>query len=520
MDTLIAFCVRRPVAMIMGVLALFLGAFLALLSLPLEKLPPLSYPRVTVETAYPGMAASDIRSIVSIPLEDALSSVKGLERMRSVSRDGASLIILDFRWGLDPNTASLEVREIIDGIYPVLPEGTEKPLVLPGDSREEAHAVVAVRAKNGDQVFARRLAEYELKARFRRIEGLSRAVLSGGDVPELSVELDLNRLPGQGPAAVAEILARELADIPGGSAREGSQELVIISRGKPESPEELGSLVLPGINGPLYTADISRTTIKPERKKSIFIYNNEEQVCLELFRREGADPVRLSRDILRTVEEAGKLFARDAEIQVVYDGAAEITGAMTGFFKAALLGIVSVGGILALFMRRVRYCLLAGFSIPFSAAAVLAVLAASGRSLNGMSLSGLTMGIGLVSDVSVIVLDLLHRSLGKDFPGADETAGLVSSVSLSSFAGTLTTIVVFLPVFFLPGPLGALYGDLSLSLIVSVSSGWVYSQFILPPLYRFCFIPERENEISPDAPKGKALTALTRYLAGRQTETL
>ncbi|MDR1177303.1 MAG: efflux RND transporter permease subunit [Spirochaetaceae bacterium] len=502
MKSLVLFCVKRPVAMIMAVLALFLGALLALLALPLEKLPPLSYPRVTVETAYPGMAASDIRSIVTIPLEDALSSVKGLERMRSVSRDGASLVILDFRWGLDPNTASLEAREIIDGVYPVLPEGTEKPLVVPGDSREEAHAVIAVRAKNGDQVFARRLAEYELKARFRRIEGLSGAVLSGGDVPELSVELDLNRMvrQGAGPAVVAEILSRELADMPGGSAREGSQELVIVGRGKPEVPGELASMVLPGINGPLYASDISRTILKPARKKSIFIYNNEEQVCLELFRRQGSDPVGLSRDIRRTVKEAEKLFSKDAEIRIVYDGASEITGAMTDFFRAAALGVAAVGAILAFFMGRIRYCLLAGFSIPFSAAAVLAALAASGRSLNSMSLSGLTMGIGLVSDVSVIVLDLLHRSFGNRFPGTGETADAVSRVSLSSFAGTLTTIVVFLPVFFLPGPLGALYGDLSLSLIVSVSSGWAYSQFILPPLYRFFFTPERKKKISPNSP--------------------
>ncbi|MDR1210607.1 MAG: efflux RND transporter permease subunit, partial [Spirochaetaceae bacterium] len=508
MKSLVLLCVSRPVAVIMAVLALFLGALLALLVLPLEKLPPLSYPRVTVETAYPGMAASDIRSIVTIPLEDALSSVKGLERMRSVSRDGASLVILDFRWGLDPNTASLEAREIIDGVYPVLPEGTEKPLVVPGDSREEAHAVIAVRAKNGDQVFARRLAEYELKARFRRIEGLSGAVLSGGDVPELSVELDLNRMvrQGVGPAAVAEILSRELTDMPGGSAREGSQELVIVGKGKPEVPGELASMVFPGINGPLYTSDISRTILKPERKKSLFIYNNEEQVCLELFRRQGSDPVGLSRDIRKTVKEAEKIFSKDAEIRIVYDGASEITGAMTDFFRAAILGVAAVGVILAFFMGRIRYCLLAGFSLPFSAAAVLAVLAASGRSLNSMSLSGLTMGIGLVSDVSVIVLDLLHRSFGNRFPGTGETADAVSRVSLSSFAGTLTTIVVFLPVFFLPGPLGALYGDLSLSLIVSVSSGWAYSQFILPPLYRFFFTPEKEKKISPNFPAIKKKT--------------
>ncbi|MDL2230108.1 efflux RND transporter permease subunit [Treponema sp. OttesenSCG-928-L16] len=176
MNSIIQLCVKRPVTVIMVILAVLLAGGFAITRLPLDKLPEISYPRITVETMYPGMGATDVRSIITIPIEDALSSVKGLERMRSVSRDGASVIVLDFRWGLDPNTISVLVREAIDAVYPSLPEGIKKPVVVPGDPNQEAHAIIAVRSNSEDSSFARNLAEYELRARFRRIDGVAGCV--------------------------------------------------------------------------------------------------------------------------------------------------------------------------------------------------------------------------------------------------------------------------------------------------------------------------------------------------------
>jgi multidrug efflux pump subunit AcrB len=488
MRALIRFCAGRPVMMTMILGALILGGGLSFLSLPLDRLPELAYPRVTVETLYPGMGAQDIRSMVTIPLEDALSSVKGLQRIRSVSRDDASVTVLDFRWGADPAAASVLVREAIDAVYPALPEGTGKPSVIPGESGEEPLVIAAVSSRTGSAGFERNLAEYELRARFRRLDGTGSVVLVGGENSEARIRLDLPRAFSRSifPAEFARIIASETADVPAGNIREGDLDLAVVSTGRPGSLEELSRLIVPAPAGPLSISDVSVLNREPARWKSLFIAGGREQVALEIYRRPGTNPAALSREIRKTLDEAAELFSRDAELSLVYDASASIVQGIKDLGLSALCSAAAVALILFFFIRRFRYSLLAVLSIPLSAATALVVLALTGRSLNTMSLGGLAMGIGLVSDTAVIVLDLLCRRFDAApvRPGPVELGDCVATVSGSSMASTLTTAVVFIPIVFLPGPLGALFGDLSIALVASITAGWLYAQLVLPVLYR------------------------------------
>jgi multidrug efflux pump subunit AcrB len=490
---LISLCAGRPVAVVMILASLFLGALFSLSLLPLDRLPELRSPRVTVETLYPGMGAEDIRSIVTIPVEDALSPVKGLERVRSVSRDGASVLSLDFRWGTDPQAASVLVREAIDVVYPALPEGVKKPAVLPGDAAAEAHGIIAVFARNGDAVFARNLAEYELRSRLRRIDGVGTVILVGGENAEERIRLDIPRLISRGLDAgdFAQLLSMETADVPAGNAREGDMELVVVSSGRPSSTEELSSLILPAGSGPLRLSGAGDLALEPGRRKSLFLFEGREGAALEIYRRPGADPVRLSRDIKKMLAETGGVFGRDAEIRLIHDSSGAIVRLIVNLCVSALLGALAVTGTLIVFIRQARWGLLAALSIPVSASAGLIALALGGRSLNGMSLGGLAMGIGLVSDTGVLILELLHsrfRGLTRR-PLPEELGAAAASVAGSSFASMLTTAVVFVPVIFLPGPLGSLFGDTAAALVSSIAAGWFYAQFCLPSLYRVFFRP-------------------------------
>jgi multidrug efflux pump subunit AcrB len=511
-------CVRRPVTVVMFLSAALLAGIYSLSVLPVQRLPDYSFPRVTVETRYPGMGAGDIRSIVTVPIEDALSSVKGLRRIRSVSRDGASLVVLDFAWGAESGTASVLVREAIDAVYPGLPEGVQKPAVIPGDPDEEPQIVVAVSSPHGES-FARNLAEYEIRSRLRRVSGTSAVVLLGGELNELEVQADIPRAVSRGffPADIAVLLASETSSVPAGNAREGDRELVVVSSGRPESVEELTGLVLPSDKGPLALKDLGDVFVGTARKKSLFVAagRNGGETALEIYRRPGADPLKLSREVNRAVDEAAALFGRDADIRVVWDEAPSITGGIRNLFLSACFGSAAVAGVLFFSLRRFRYGLLAGFSIPVSAAASLSVLAASGASLNGMSVSGIALGIGLVSDTSVIILDLLHKSFGgrKTRPGFSELSRAAASVAASGLGGTLTTALVFLPVLFLPGPLGSLFGDLSVSLMVSVGTGWAYAQFALPCLYRISFRGFTDRDKNGTASRPVRKTALDQKTA-------
>jgi len=491
MNGLINLFVRRPVTVIMILAALIIAAVFSIFTLPVNRLPDFSVPRVTVETVYPGMAANEIRTLVTIPLEDGLSPIKGLEKMRSVSRDNRSLISMDFRWGTDPMAAAVLVREAVDAVYPGLPEGVRKPAVTSGDSANEPHAVIAISSHNGNAEFARKLAEYELRARLRRIDGVGSVVLVGGEIAEERISLDVPRLAAIGirPSEFVELLSRETADIPAGNARDGNMELVVVSSGKPDSAASLSQLILPAGNGVLRTQDAGEIYSASARRESIFVFDGKEAAALEIFRRPGSDPLRLSREIRKTLDEAASLFSRDAQIKLVTDSSPSLIAGITGLLISAGLGAAAVITVLLIFIRRLKYSLLAALSIPVSAAAGICVLSITEKSLNSMSLCGLAMGIGLVSDISVIVLDLLHRSFGEgdSVPLPEEIGNKAFSIAGSSVASTLTTALVFAPIIMLPGPLGSLFGDIAAALVTSVTFGWFYAQFCLPSLYRLSF---------------------------------
>jgi multidrug efflux pump subunit AcrB len=495
MNGLINLFIRRPVTVVMIIAAVIIAAIFSLFSLPVNRLPDFSVPRVMVETVYSGMAADEIRSFVTIPLEDGLSPIKGLERMRSISRDNRSIISLDFRWGTDPMAASVLVREAVDAVYPALPEGVRKPAVMSSDAAGEPHAVIAVSSRNGNAQFERKLAEYELRARLRRIDGAGSVVLVGGEVIEERLSLDVPKLSALGlsPSEFAGLLARETADIPAGNARDGNMELVITASGRPDSTAELSKIILPVTNGSIIVEDAGHLYPAAAKKESIFVHNGKEATALEIFRRPGADPLRLSKEIQKTINEAASLFSRDAQIEVISDAAPSLISRINGLLISAVLGVLAVFCVLLFFIRSFKHSLLAALSIPVSAAAGICVLSITGRSLNSMSLSGLAMGIGLVSDISVIILDLLHRSFGKksSVPAAppvhEEIGNKVFSIAGSSIASTLTTALVFLPIIILPGPLGSLFGDTAVAIVTSAAAGWFYAQFCLPSLYRLFF---------------------------------
>ena len=508
MKNLITAAVSRPVGVICALLVLGIACALSLSILPLESLPDIDIPRVIVETKYDGMSAGDIRRIVTIPLEDALAPAKGLERMQSVSRDGSSIIELDFRWGTKSAAAAVLVREMVDAVYPALPEGVDKPAVTQGGSEREIHAIIAVDAPGQGPAFERELADFEIRARIRRIEGAGEVTLLGGTEEEAVVNLNVPSMLRRGYTAqgFARMLAEDTGDIPAGNAREGGLELVVVSEGRPRSLNELSTLVLGGLGGgaPLYLADIAQVRTESVKQKSVFLYDGREMTALFVYRRPGADPVRLSRALAKLTAEEQERFERDARIYLVYDAAPSIIKGLSSLALSALCGAVSVTAVLVLFIKRLDLSALAALSIPVSTAGAFSVLALTGRSLNGMSLSGIALGIGLVSDTAVVILDALYRRFADNRRGAAAVsyaysasipsvaeraaaATAAASVAASSFGGTATTAVVFVPVLFLPGALGALFGDMAVSIVASVTTGWLYAQFALPALFRITF---------------------------------
>lgn len=486
-------CAARPVAVSMALVSVALLGLRSLASLPLGLLPELRVPRLLVEAALPGYSARDVRSLLACPLEDALASAKGLRRLTSVSHEGRVAISLDFSWGESPERAASQARELVEAAYEGLPLGASRPTVHAFDPVAEPLLVLALEARDGDLAFCRRLADLDVRARLGRVDGLGRIVVVGGAERELAVAVDEPKAAALGltVADVAQAIARESLDAAAGSLRVADRELVVVARGSATSAEELSGFPLPGPAGALRLSSLARVTERDAARNSLFVNQGREAVGLELYARPGVDPVATARAARLALEELTRDFGRFVELSVVGDASEPIAKAMAGLAVASGLGALAAALALFWLLGDAKAGLIVASSIPLSTLATIAYLGAAGRSLNVMSLGGLGLSVGMVSDAAVIALDALASRFDAcdAAPSAEEAAEAVASVLPGLTGGLATTAIVFVPVLTLPGAIGALFGDIARAVIAANLSAWLLSALALPAIYRALWRP-------------------------------
>ncbi len=493
----VRFAVRRPVATLMlyaGVL--FFGLFAAF-NLPIDFLPEISIPTLVVSAAYPGASAEEMRRLVTIPLEDAFASMKGIGSLRSVSRRGLATLTLDFQWGTDMTLSGVQAREIIDGAYPLLPQESERPRVLPIDPNAKPVLLLGVASRDGNLQTARSLADREIKTALQQVEGVGSVVLVGGSEREVSLEVDESRMLAAGLTIdeIASFLAATNLDLPAGSFTDGDTEYLVRTDGRVATPQALAAIEIPTPNGqPLRISEIARAAWRPKEQLSLFMVDGTESVGLLVRARSGESPVLLSRRLQTEIARLSAAYAGSLDITVVEDGAKPILESTGGLVAAALLGAGAAFLVMVLFLRRLRPALILITAVPASVLFCLLLLWVTGRTVNVMSLGGIALSVGMLVDDSVVVLENLERRLAGIPTGSlrDGIISATSEVSSSILGSTFTTMVVFVPVLFLPGLIGALYADLALAVLFSLFASLVVSATLIPVLFLITY-PARSN---------------------------
>lgn len=488
-------------AVTMGLAAVTMAGCWAAASMPRRSLPDVSVPRVLVEAAMPGMPAAEMRSLVACPLEDALASTDGLVGSSSVSRDGRAVVTLDFHWGEDAARKASDAREIIDAAYPGLPDGATKPSVTVDDPASSPLVTVTMAPNCGDLAFARRIAELEGMARLRRVQGVGSVIVVGGREREIAVAVDPRRAAARGMTArdVAAALAAECADAQLGSVESGERELVVVAEGRPASTAELEAIVAVAPSGPFRLSELARVYERDAPSRSLYLTDGTETVALEAYLRPGADPVATARDVAAAAEKMAHDFDGELEVRTVGDSSLAVSASVRELAWAAVMGSIAAAAVLFATLRDGRCAVMVAASIPLSIAATLAVLSLAGRSLNRMSLAGIALAVGIISDNAVVTLDALSKrgptpsngSRPRGVPSPSEIGEAASTVVGGTFGGMITTVAVFLPIFFLPGALGAVFGDLALAVVVASASGWIMAMTALPAAYRLFGAKER-----------------------------
>lgn len=488
MRAFIGACVRRPIATVMVFIAIVLLGLIGAAGLGVDFLPRLEVPRLVVAATYEGLPAKEVRSLITIPLEDALSSLKGARRSSSISRDGSSSITVDFAWGTDMRMAAVEAREAIDVAYASLPSEASKPIVLQADPSEEAVLTIGVFPRSGDLALARRFAERDAKTRLQQASGVGTITLVGGAEREALVSVDLDKLAARGlsPGDLGDILATSNYDYPAGSIREGNLEYVVKAEGSVKSVEGLSQFWCKAQDSPQFRlGDVASVSLAAKDKRSFFHSGGREGIALLVRKQAGASPVSVSAAVRRELAALERSYGNDFEFVVAQDRARFVSSSISDLVSSTAIGAAVAFVLLLLFVRDLSTALIMISSVPFSIIASLLLMRVAGRTINIMSLGGLAMGIGMMVDNSVVVLENLQKRLVQEGRGvtAENVIAYTHELSSSNIGATVTSVVVFLPVILLPGVLGAVFTDLALSVVFSQVASFAISISLVPVLF-------------------------------------
>jgi len=497
------FSTRRPVTTIMIVLAIVLFGFISLSMLPQELFPPITYPKLTVATVYANAAPEEIETLITKPVEEAVGTVSGLRRIKSISKEGISLVIAEFGWNENMDFASLRVREKIDLIKERLPRDAGEPLVMKYNPFERPIMMLSVTGERSPADI-REITRLIIKDNLEKVEGVASASISGGLEREILVEIDQARLYAQDVPIMDVVHAITNANLnyPAGTIKESFYEYLVRTLGefehideiekipvktfkKDESyyiPEELRDKGISSGANLVLLKDVATVYDTYKERTSYSRHNGQENVSISIQKQAQTNTLRVVNRVKNALKLLEKEIPDDIYIEIAEDQSKFIKDSINGVRDAAMIGGILVFIVLYLFLRNLKSSLIVTFSIPISVMAVFVSMYLFGISINMVSLAGLALGVGMLVDSAIVVLENIsrHRSLGES-PQRSAVEG-TNEVSSAIGASTFTTIVVFFPMAFVIGIVGQLVKDLAFTIIFALIASLIVSLSIIPLL--------------------------------------
>jgi HAE1 family hydrophobic/amphiphilic exporter-1 len=451
--------------------------------LPVDLMPDISLPSISVSTSYSGVGPEEMEELVTIPLERALASCPGLREMNSTSSEGSSQVRLSFEWGTNLDEAANEVRARVDRARRQLPDDADTPTIFKFDVSTDPIVHLGV-SSDMDARQLRLFAEKQLQYRFERILGVAQADVWGGLQREIQVFLDREKLNALrlSPREVINALQRENLMEPAGQITEGDFELLVRTLGEFSSVDEIRKTRVALRNGtPVFVSDVATVLDGHQEIRNLVRVNGRPGLRMAIVKQSGANSVAVSRAVREEVERINRDFP-NVEVRIIYDTSEFIERAVSNVRDSALYGSLLAVFILLVFLRNIRSTLVIAVSIPISVVATFALMYFYGFTLNTITFGGLALGVGVLVDNAIVVLENIfrHRQEGEEHVDAARTGS--QEVALAITASTLTTIVVFIPVVFMKGISGIVFQQLAWVVSFSLFSSLLVALTLVPLL--------------------------------------
>ena len=508
---------RRPVSTFLAVLSLLFFGFIAFTTMKMELLPDMNFPYMIVSTVYPGASPEDIDELVSKPIEEEVSLLPDVEEVQSRSMENVSMVIVRYRYGTNMDRAYDKLKKKLDVLKGNLPDDAEDPDYIEFDINAQAGMVLAVSDKTKGNLY--NYVKNNIEPEMEKLSSVASVSLSGGQAEYVRVELSEEKLAQYHLTMENIIQMIKASDFtyPAGSTYYGKQKLSLSVSEDYSTIEKLKNLpLLTGTGNTLYLRDLATVSESLEEKSSIGRYNGEDTIGLSLSKTQTESDIGMSRDVKETIKDL-EAQNPNLSVHIIQDNADSIKSSLSSVFQTMIMAVVISMAIIFFFFGDVKASLIVGSSIPIAILGAIVFMYAMGYSMNMLTLSALVLGVGMMVDNSIVVLEASFRAMD-EFQDErrsrrDAAIDAVRVVGASVFGSTLTTCVVFLPLGFLKGISGQYFKPLGFTIVFCMLASLLSAITIVPLC--FTLYKPKENEKAPAYKAVRSLQNSYRTLIGR-----
>lgn len=483
---------KRPVAALVIVAALIIFGFTSVTGMSLQLIPDMNMPMLLVMTVYPQAGPEDVERLVSEEIEDGCGTIAGIDNVYSQSQENMSIVIFSFEYGTDMDDAFIDMQEAMERVKPNLPDDAEDPMIIAMDMNASAVMQLSVDSETADVLgYVNETLEPELN----KISDVADVTVYGGNEEYISVQvipealkqykLDISTLANQVAAANFTI--------PAGSADYGNQKLNMSSKLEYKTPMEIASIpITTGTGNVIRLSDVANVQYAVAEPGSYSRYNGQDNVSVGISKVQSASAVDLSKKVTKVVDQLNEENP-DVHISIVYDSSETIIDSLKTIAQTLLLGVILTMAVLFVFFGDLKGSLVVGSSMPVSLLITFILMNFLGFSLNMVTMGALVIGIGMMVDNSIVVIEMCFRKRDEGMSFMDAAYEATKVVINSLIASTLTTVVVYLPLARMQGMSGQMFGQLGYTIIFSLTAS-LFSAITLVPLCFAVYKPIEKKE--------------------------
>lgn len=473
--------IKRPITTIMVILIVAMAGIISYFNLDLAFMPTIEIPIAGIITTYTGAGPEEMEELITKPLEEAMVTINNVDKVSSISSNGSAIVIIQFQDDTDIDLATIDIRDKLDQVKGRLPDAANDPMVLKFDINAQP-IMVGVTSDKLDLASLNSLVEEKIEKNFERIEGVAAVDISGGIEREIEIVVSPEKMKGYGISTqqISQALVSENINLPAGNIQQGTAKLQIRAVGEFTTIDQIKRLpIKTGSGSIIYMSDVANVQEVVKDKDSYSLVNGKEGIALSIDKQSTANVVEVSDKIIAEIKSLEEKYP-ELELTLLTSTADHIKSSINNVLMTAVQSALIAVLVLFLFLGDIKTALIIGVSIPTSIVATFGLMFLKGMTINTISMGGIVIGIGMLVDNSVVVLENIFTYWKQGLSPRRASEKGASEVAMAVLGSTLTTVAVFLPLIFMPGMMGTLLQDLAFTICFALAASYVVSITFVP----------------------------------------